>query len=152
MACPIAWPTRLCKWCTLVTLNRNEGTIIYWAVFVTTLKALDPVLMESVTVVQQSEVILLDPSNFWISVITISRLAIPSFTQSNGTRLFGLSRVLLVRLIPEPGHAHLWTPCCCKKRLFQHRRTILVLCRLVPLKLFILSFVLLRTMNCPYCG
>ena len=152
MACPIAWPTRLCKWCTLVTLNRNEGTIIYWAVFVTTLKALDPVLMESVTVVQQSKVILLEPSNFWISVITISRLAIPSFTQSHGTRLFGLSRVLLVRLIPEPGHAQRWTPCCCKKRLFQHRRTILVLCRLVPLKLFILSFVLLRTMNCPYCG
>ena len=88
--------------------------------------------------------------SMWRTVISL--LPTPSFTYSVDTRLFGFSRVLLVRLIPEPGHAQRWTPCCCKKRLFQHRRTIHILCHLVPMKLLILSFLLPRPINCPFCG
>lgn len=45
----------------------------YYTVLLTALKALDPELMKSVNVIYQSEAILADPSNYWISVINVGR-------------------------------------------------------------------------------
>jgi tyrosyl-tRNA synthetase len=45
----------------------------YYTVLITSLKALDPVFMESVQILSQSEAILADPSNYWISVINVGR-------------------------------------------------------------------------------
>ncbi|GMH86827.1 hypothetical protein TrST_g12239 [Triparma strigata] len=45
----------------------------YFAVVVNTLKALAPDTMASVKVVKQSDLILTDPSNYWISVINVGR-------------------------------------------------------------------------------
>mmetsp|Transcript_22558 Transcript_22558/g.34094 ORF Transcript_22558/g.34094 Transcript_22558/m.34094 type:complete len:723 (+) Transcript_22558:85-2253(+) len=63
------WTARVCSACDA------EVKVIsaFYEVFVTSLKALDPELMSSVNIVFQSEAILLDPSNYWISVINIGR-------------------------------------------------------------------------------
>mmetsp|Transcript_23113 Transcript_23113/g.26363 ORF Transcript_23113/g.26363 Transcript_23113/m.26363 type:complete len:542 (-) Transcript_23113:240-1865(-) len=63
------WTARVCNACDA------EAKVItaYYEIFITSLKALDPELMESVNVVYQSEAILLDPSNYWVSVINIGR-------------------------------------------------------------------------------
>mmetsp|Transcript_3202 Transcript_3202/g.5895 ORF Transcript_3202/g.5895 Transcript_3202/m.5895 type:complete len:776 (-) Transcript_3202:38-2365(-) len=45
----------------------------YYTVLIASLTALDPDLMESVTVLYQSDAILADPSNYWISVINVGR-------------------------------------------------------------------------------
>jgi hypothetical protein len=45
----------------------------YFDVVVKSLKSIDPDLMQGVTVVKQSDCILKDPSNYWISVINVGR-------------------------------------------------------------------------------
>lgn len=63
------WTARVC--------NRCDGDIkaidAFFTIFVTSLKALDAELMEDVIVMKQSEAILSDPSNYWISVINVGR-------------------------------------------------------------------------------
>mmetsp|Transcript_12742 Transcript_12742/g.18741 ORF Transcript_12742/g.18741 Transcript_12742/m.18741 type:complete len:723 (-) Transcript_12742:20-2188(-) len=63
------WTAQVCSACDA------EPKVVssYYEVFVTSLKALDPELMASVNIVFQSEAILLDPSNYWISVINVGR-------------------------------------------------------------------------------
>jgi tyrosyl-tRNA synthetase len=45
----------------------------YYTILLTSLKALKPELMDRVQVIYQSEAILTDPSNYWISVINVGR-------------------------------------------------------------------------------
>ncbi|KAL3941430.1 MAG: hypothetical protein SGARI_000605 [Bacillariaceae sp.] len=45
----------------------------YFTVLLTSLKALDPETMAKVQIIHQSEAILSDPSNYWISVINVGR-------------------------------------------------------------------------------
>lgn len=45
----------------------------YFQILLTSLKSLDPMGMENVTVIYQSEAIFADPSNYWISVINVGR-------------------------------------------------------------------------------
>jgi tyrosyl-tRNA synthetase len=45
----------------------------YYSILLTSLKALKPELMDKVQVIYQSEAILADPSNYWISVINVGR-------------------------------------------------------------------------------
>ena len=63
------WTARVTNACDA----EPKPTAAFYEVFVTALKALDPALMESVTIVRQSEAILLDPSNYWVSVINVGR-------------------------------------------------------------------------------
>jgi hypothetical protein len=50
-----------------------KGIDAYYTVLLTCIKALDPTCMASVQVIKQSEAILADPSNNWISVINVGR-------------------------------------------------------------------------------
>jgi hypothetical protein len=45
----------------------------YYSILLVSLKALKPELMDKVQVIYQSEAILADPSNYWISVINVGR-------------------------------------------------------------------------------
>jgi len=45
----------------------------YYTILITSLKSLDPDTMDKVQVIYQSEAILADPSNYWISVINVGR-------------------------------------------------------------------------------
>ncbi|KAG7366368.1 tyrosyl-tRNA synthetase [Nitzschia inconspicua] len=45
----------------------------YYSILLTSLRALDPDTMDKVQVIYQSEAILADPSNYWISVINVGR-------------------------------------------------------------------------------
>jgi len=64
------WSARVCNAC-----NADVKAIAaYYDVLVASLKVLDPQLMEQrVQVLYQSEAILSDPSNYWISVINVGR-------------------------------------------------------------------------------
>jgi tyrosyl-tRNA synthetase len=63
------WTARVCNACDA------DVKIIasFYTVFVSALRGLNPSLMEKVHVVTQSEAILTDPSNYWISVINVGR-------------------------------------------------------------------------------
>lgn len=66
----------LSDWCARVT-NACDGDTkaitAYYTVLVTSLKALSPETMDKVEIILQSEAILADPSNYWISVINAGR-------------------------------------------------------------------------------
>ena len=63
------WTARVCNAC-----DADEKTIAaYYAVLLASLASLDPDLMSTVKVFRQSEAILSDPSNYWISVINVGR-------------------------------------------------------------------------------
>lgn len=63
------WSARVCNSCDA----DNKAIAAFYEIFITSLKALDPELMATVKVVLQSEAILCDPSNYWISVINVGR-------------------------------------------------------------------------------
>jgi len=63
------WTARVCNKCN----GETKAIDAYYTIFVTSLKALDPDLMKDVVVMKQSEAILSDPSNYWISVINVGR-------------------------------------------------------------------------------
>jgi tyrosyl-tRNA synthetase len=63
------WSARVCNACDA----DQKGIAAYYTVLTTALKALDSILWETVQVVTQSEAILADPSNYWISVINVGR-------------------------------------------------------------------------------
>lgn len=66
----------LSDWTARVTNSCDadlKAIAAYYTVLLACLTALDPELMESVTVIYQSEAILADPSNYWISVINVGR-------------------------------------------------------------------------------
>lgn len=63
------WSATVCNSCDA----DKKGISAYYSVLLTALKSLDPTLMESVQVLMQSEAILSDPSNYWISVINVGR-------------------------------------------------------------------------------
>jgi tyrosyl-tRNA synthetase len=63
------WTARVCNKC-----DADAKTIdAFYSVFLTALKALDADAMKNVIVMKQSEAILTDPSNYWISVINVGR-------------------------------------------------------------------------------
>jgi len=64
-----------------------------FSLFVAALRALAPTLMGDVRIVNQSQMLLINPSDYWISVI-------------NAGRAFQLSRVLAAVDEPEPGAGH----------------------------------------------
>ena len=63
------WTARVCNACMADT----KVISAFYTILVDTLKALDPLAMEKTQIVWQSESILADPSNFWISVINVGR-------------------------------------------------------------------------------
>lgn len=63
------WTARLCNACDADL----KAIAAFNTVFLTSLESLDPELMSSVKVIYQSEAILSDPSNYWISVINVGR-------------------------------------------------------------------------------
>ena len=63
------WSATVCNSCDA----DKKGIAAYYSVLLTALKSLDPTLMESVQVLMQSDAILSDPSNYWISVINVGR-------------------------------------------------------------------------------
>ena len=66
----------LSDWTARVTNSCDadlKAIAAYYTVLLASLTALDPELMESVTVIYQSDAILADPSNYWISVINVGR-------------------------------------------------------------------------------
>jgi len=66
----------LSDWCARVT-NACDGDVkaiaAYYTILVTSLKTLGPETMNTVQIIFQSEAILSDPSNYWISVINAGR-------------------------------------------------------------------------------
>lgn len=63
------WTARVCSAC-----NADPKAIAnFYTLLLSALKVLDAALMEKVKVVYQSEAILSDPSNYWISVINVGR-------------------------------------------------------------------------------
>jgi len=63
------WTARVCNYC-----DGDEKIIsAYYSVFVTSIRSLDSDLMKNVTVLKQSHAILVDPSNYWVSVINAGR-------------------------------------------------------------------------------
>ena len=63
------WSARVCNAC-----NADLKAIsAYYSVLIAALKALDPSTMKDVQILFQSEAILADPSNYWISVINVGR-------------------------------------------------------------------------------
>jgi tyrosyl-tRNA synthetase len=63
------WSARVCNAC-----DADQKAIdAYYKVFTTSLRALDPATMDKVQILYQSEAILADPSNYWISVINVGR-------------------------------------------------------------------------------
>jgi tyrosyl-tRNA synthetase len=63
------WTARVCNAC-----NADMKVIAcFYSIYVSSLNAINPTLMANVQVVLQSEAILLDPSNYWISVINVGR-------------------------------------------------------------------------------
>mmetsp|Transcript_25585 Transcript_25585/g.38262 ORF Transcript_25585/g.38262 Transcript_25585/m.38262 type:complete len:817 (-) Transcript_25585:179-2629(-) len=63
------WTARVCNKCE----GDTKAIDAFFTVFLSSLKALDPKLMKDVIVIKQSEAILNDPSNYWISVINVGR-------------------------------------------------------------------------------
>lgn len=62
------WSAMVCN-----ALDSTKAIDACFDVIVGVLKSLDGSLMETVTVIRQSDCILLDPSNYWISVINVGR-------------------------------------------------------------------------------
>ena len=62
---------------TAIVCNKCDADVkaidAFYTVFVASLNALDADLMKDVVVMKQSEAILADPSNYWISVINVGR-------------------------------------------------------------------------------
>jgi tyrosyl-tRNA synthetase len=63
------WAARVCNACDA----DQKGIAAYYTILTTALKALDPATMGKVQIIFQSEAILADPSNYWISVINVGR-------------------------------------------------------------------------------
>lgn len=63
------WSARVINACEADT----TGIAAYYTILITSLRALDSATMEKVQIVFQSEAILTDPSNYWISVINVGR-------------------------------------------------------------------------------
>jgi tyrosyl-tRNA synthetase len=63
------WTASVCNRCDGFKKTINA----FFTIFVTSLKALEPELMKDVVVMLQSDAILSDPSNYWISVINAGR-------------------------------------------------------------------------------
>jgi tyrosyl-tRNA synthetase len=63
------WSARVCNACDADI----KGIAAYYTILTAALKALDPETMENTKVIVQSEAILADPSNYWISVINVGR-------------------------------------------------------------------------------
>lgn len=63
------WSARVCNACDA----DPKGIDAYYQVLIASLKSLDPAMMANVAIVYQSEAILSDPSNYWISVINAGR-------------------------------------------------------------------------------
>jgi tyrosyl-tRNA synthetase len=63
------WSALVCNACD----GETKNIAAYYTVLVASLKVLDPSLMGKVTVIYQSDAILSDPSNYWISVINVGR-------------------------------------------------------------------------------
>ena len=63
------WGARVCNAC----MADSKAISAYYAILLSSLKTMDPDLMESVNVIFQSEAILTDPSNYWITVINVGR-------------------------------------------------------------------------------
>ncbi|GKY90289.1 hypothetical protein MPSEU_000003000 [Mayamaea pseudoterrestris] len=63
------WSARVCNACQADV----KAITAYYTILLASLKALDAGLMSRVQVVWQSEAILADPSNYWISVINVGR-------------------------------------------------------------------------------
>jgi tyrosyl-tRNA synthetase len=63
------WTARVCNKCDADV----KAIDAFYTVFLASLRALDADTMKSVVVLKQSEAILADPSNYWISVINVGR-------------------------------------------------------------------------------
>lgn len=63
------WSAIVCNACQA----DSKGIAAYYKILTTALGALDPEFMKVVQVLLQSEAILADPSNYWISVINVGR-------------------------------------------------------------------------------
>lgn len=63
------WSARVCNACD----GDQKGIDAYYKILISSLKALDPTTMSTVQIIYQSEAILADPSNYWISVINAGR-------------------------------------------------------------------------------
>ena len=63
------WTARVCNSCDADA----KAIAAFYEIFITSLKTLAPDLMATVKVVLQSEAILSDPSNYWVSVINVGR-------------------------------------------------------------------------------
>lgn len=63
------WSARVCNACDA----DQKGIKSFYDIFTASLKALAPETMEKVQILYQSEAILADPSNYWISVINVGR-------------------------------------------------------------------------------
>jgi tyrosyl-tRNA synthetase len=63
------WSARVCSACDADL----KAIGAYYAILMASLKSLDPAVMEHVQILMQSEAILADPSNYWISVINVGR-------------------------------------------------------------------------------
>ena len=63
------WTAKVCN-----AIDADAKAIdAYYTILLTSLKSLDAELMDKVSVIRQSEAILSDPSNYWISVINVGR-------------------------------------------------------------------------------
>ena len=91
------WSARVCNACDA----DQKGVAAYYSVLTTSLKALDPATMERVQIIRQSEAILSDPSNYWISVINVGRhfqlndVMGPGMNDSDGAG-FVIARLMMV--------------------------------------------------------
>lgn len=63
------WTARVCNRCDADVKVIDS----FYTIFLAALRALDPDTMNNVVVMKQSEAILQDPSNYWISVINVGR-------------------------------------------------------------------------------
>ncbi|GFH58177.1 nucleotidylyl transferase [Chaetoceros tenuissimus] len=63
------WTGRVCNSCDADLKAINA----FYTIFIAALNALDSDLMKSVVIMKQSDAILADPSNYWISVINVGR-------------------------------------------------------------------------------
>ncbi len=63
------WSAHVCNACDA----DQKGIDAYYRIFIASLKSLDPSTMSKVQIIYQSEAILADPSNYWISVINAGR-------------------------------------------------------------------------------
>lgn len=85
------WSARVCNSCD-ADIKAIDAS---FTVFVASLKALEPEMMEDVIVMKQSEAILSDPSSYWISVINVGRhFALDDVMGSNVSDVDGVGVVI----------------------------------------------------------